>query len=163
MIEEVILPNKILQKIRKETIERISKSLDVKIEKFKSGLKISGEPYNLFKVRKVIFAILKNFDEDSACLLMDDDYILEIVNIRDFTKSRNRMRELKGRVIGEKGKAKKRIEELTNTKITICGKTINILGKYDNVFVAKKAVEMLLEGRKHSTVFKFLEEASLNV
>jgi len=90
---------------------------------------------------------------------LDEEYYLEIIDIKDFSgKSKNRMKVLKGRVIGSEGKAKKMIERYTDTKISIYGKTISIIGKWDKIIIAKKAVEMLLSGSLHSSVYKFLEK-----
>lgn len=159
MIEEVYLPKKVLEKLKEEDLQKLFKNTEVKIEKSKNSIKIFGEPCNLFRIKRVIYALSRNFELKDAINLLNDDYVIEEISIRDFTRSRNRIKELKGRVIGEKGRAKKRIEELTNTKITICGKTVIILGKHDDVFLAKRAVEMLLEGRKHTTVFSILEKS----
>ena len=65
---------------------------------------------------------------------------------------------LKSRIIGTKGKTKKYIEQYTNTKISIYGKTISIIGKWDKVNIAKKAILMLIEGCSHTTLYKWLEQ-----
>jgi ribosomal RNA assembly protein len=51
------------------------------------------------------------------------------------------------------------IEEKTGTKICVHGKTISIIGKWENLQVARKAIEMLLEGKMHSSVQRFLERS----
>lgn len=158
MIEEIIVSPDILEDLDEEKIRKISKELNLKIEKVKNCIRADGEPLDILKLRRIIFALSRKFDFSSSILLAKDDYTIEEINIRDYTKSRNRMRELRGRVIGEKGRAKRRIEEITNTKITICGKTVNIIGRLDDILVARKAIEMLLEGKKHATVYKFLEK-----
>ena len=56
---------------------------------------------------------------------------------------------------------RKLVEKNTGVKIAIYGKTISIIGKWDNVMLAKQAVEKLLLGSKHSTVYKFLEERKM--
>jgi ribosomal RNA assembly protein len=68
------------------------------------------------------------------------------------------MLTLKGRVIGTNGKTKKLIENFTETKLAIYGKTICIIGRWDRVVIAKKSIEMLLSGRLHTTVYRFLEK-----
>ncbi|MEM7825575.1 MAG: KH domain-containing protein, partial [Candidatus Aenigmatarchaeota archaeon] len=73
-------------------------------------------------------------------------------------KSRNRLITLRGRVIGTEGKTKKLIEKHADVKISIYGKTISIIGKWDKLMIAKKAIEMLLSGSLHSSVYKFLEK-----
>ena len=41
--------------------------------------------------------------------------------------------------------------------ICVYGKTVGIIGNHENLFLAKKAVESLLSGSPHSSVFKYLE------
>jgi ribosomal RNA assembly protein len=79
--------------------------------------------------------------------------------IRDFSgKSRNRAVELKGRVIGRKGKARKTIEDSTECYLSVYGHTVSIIGSYPAMESAERAVEMLLEGSEHSVVFSFLRK-----
>ena len=49
------------------------------------------------------------------------------------------------------------IEKMTDTSMSVYGKTIGIIGKLHNVAIARQAVEMLLEGAPHGNVFKWLE------
>ncbi|RLE45469.1 hypothetical protein DRJ25_05625 [Candidatus Woesearchaeota archaeon] len=68
------------------------------------------------------------------------------------------MIRVKGRVIGREGKTRELIEETTETTVCVYGKTIGILGRPENVMIARKAVENLLKGSTHSSVYKWLEK-----
>ena len=46
---------------------------------------------------------------------------------------------------------------MTLTHISVYGKTIGIIGQLEHIPNARKAIEALLAGRKHGTVYKFLE------
>ncbi|MEM5836552.1 MAG: KH domain-containing protein [Candidatus Aenigmatarchaeota archaeon] len=117
------------------------------------------DPFLLMRLKEVIKAFGRGFDFEDALNLLDEEYCLETINIQDFSgKSKNRMIVVKGRVIGRKGKAKKLIEKYTNVKIAIYGKTVSIIGKWEDVQKAKRAVESLLQGRKHGTVFRKLAD-----
>ncbi|MEM5866504.1 MAG: KH domain-containing protein [Candidatus Aenigmatarchaeota archaeon] len=117
------------------------------------------DPLLLLRVKEVVKAFGRGFSFDDALNLLDEEYFLETVNIKDFSgKSKSRFFQIKGRVIGSEGKAKKLIEKYTNVKIAIYGKTVSIIGKWDDVQRAKQAVESLLMGRKHGTVFRNLTE-----
>jgi ribosomal RNA assembly protein len=65
---------------------------------------------------------------------------------------------LKGRVIGQGGKTRRNIEELTSTFITIFGNTIGIIGELENQQVALTAIIRLLRGAEHSTVYRYLND-----
>lgn len=162
MIEEVAIPEeriKILRNARKWE-NKLKNLVDVKIEILDYCVRIESEdPIKLLRVKEVIMAFGRGFNFNDALDLLDDEYCLEVLDVKGFTgKSKNRAIELKGRVIGRKGKAKNLIEKYTETKIVIYGKTVSIIGMWKNVNTAKKAVEMLLCGCKHTTVYRFLKE-----
>lgn len=133
----------------REEIERIGK---VKIE-VSDEIRLSGESYDVFAASSLITAIGRGFDYSEASSLLDDSllYVIPIV------KDRKNLIRIRARLIGRNGKVRKKIEELTNTKISIYGKTVSIIGKDDDLEKARVAVEKIIEGKTHTIVFKFLE------
>ena len=161
MIDFVRIPEERLKILKREkkVKEQLEKFTESKI-KFNEEVEIECEdPLRIWRIKQVVQAFGRGFDFDNAMNLLDEEYYLETIEIKDYTgKSRGRMITLKGRVIGTKGKTKKLIENYTETKLAIYGKTICIIGKWDRVMLAKKAIEMLLSGRLHTTVYRFLEK-----
>ncbi|MFP3044871.1 MAG: RNA-binding protein, partial [Thermocladium sp.] len=47
---------------------------------------------------------------------------------------------------------------LTETKINIKGSSIYIIGRFENAEAARNAIDMLLAGRQHSTVYRWLQK-----
>ena len=91
-------------------------------------------------------------------MLLNEEYRLEIINIQDFTKkSKKKFVRIKARLIGKQGKARKVLEKLTMTDISVYGKTVCIIGKIEDVMLAKIGVEKLLKGAPHGNVYKFIE------
>jgi ribosomal RNA assembly protein len=161
MKETVVLTEEKAKMLRskKEWIEKIEKLSNCKISLEDQEVTIEGEdPIIVLRVKEVFRALNRGFDLESALYLLDENYFLEVINVKDYGKTRNRRIELKGRVIGTRGTIKRMIEEMTKTKISVHGNTISIIGNWDNLLLAKKAIEMILEGKMHSTVKKFLEE-----
>lgn len=161
MIDFVAIPKermKILRSDRKG-VEKLEELSDSKI-KLNEEVSIECEDsLRLLSVKGVIKAFGRGFDLEIALNLLDEEYSLNLVEIKDFAgRSGNRMATLKGRVIGTGGKTKKVIEDFAEVKISIYGKTIGIIGKWDRVMIAKKAIEMILSGSLHSTVYRFLEK-----
>jgi ribosomal RNA assembly protein len=160
MIQFLSIPEeraRILKKDKK-AIERIEKMADAKIE-IKDG-EIAFEckdPLTNLRLKEVLKAFGRGFSLEDALDLLDERYFLETIEVKDYAKSRKRQIVLKGRVIGRKGKMKKRIEELANVKIAVYGKTVSIIGKWENLQIAKDAIKMLLAGAQHGTVYRFLE------
>ena len=146
--------------VKGKTKRKIEKLTKTKLNISKEGsVIIEGSSINCFVAEKVIKAVGRGFNPDVALKLCDEDYVFEIINIIDFTgKSKKKFVRIKARLIGTQGKARKVLERLTNTNVIIYGKTVSIIGKYDDVATAKEAVEYLLEGAPHGNVYKFLED-----
>ncbi len=116
----------------------------------------SDDPLKNFRVKDVVKAFGRGFDIDVALNLLDEQFYLEVIELGG--KSKDRILVLKGRVIGREGRTKKIIEKISEAKISIYGKTISIVGRWDEVQIAKEAIELILSGSKHSTVYGFLKE-----
>ncbi len=141
----------------KRQLEHATKT-KITIDSDEGDVHIRGkDPLLLYSCREVIRAIGRGFNPEIAMLLLKQDYGMELVNIQDYSRSANDLERLRGRVIGEGGKSRRTIEELTFTNLSVYGKTVGIIGQLEHLQNARKAVEALLSGRKHGTVYKFLE------
>ncbi len=115
-------------------------------------------PINLLKAREIVRAISLGFSPEKAFRLLEDDYVLVVIDLKQYVgDSPNHLSRIKGRIIGEKGKARKTIEEMTNTYISVYGTYVAIIGDYESATVAREAIEMLIQGRQHSTVYRYLD------
>lgn len=138
----------------------IEKKTKTKLEISTSGdILFKGEDnIALFVTQNIIKAIGRGFNPDIALTLLNENNLLEIIQIKDFIgKSKKKFTRIKARLIGTKGKSKKIIEHITNTEISIYGKTVSIIGPIENVGLAKRAIEKLLQGAPHGHVYKFIE------
>jgi len=163
MKDFVAIPEQRMKILRsdKKLVEKLEELADVKIKLGEDGdVEIEcDDSLLLMRVKSVVKAFGRGFDFEDALYLLDEAYELCIIDVKDFAgKSSKRLNELRGRVIGREGKAKNIIEKLAGVKLSIYGKTISIIGKWDGVECGRQAVRMLLEGRKHGNVYKFLEE-----
>ncbi|MBU0665727.1 MAG: KH domain-containing protein [Nanoarchaeota archaeon] len=132
----------------------------IEIDSKEGEVRIKGtDTIKLYSVKEMITAIGRGFNPEIAKLMLKPDYYLEIISLQDYTDKHNRLIQIRGRVIGTKGKSRTTIEILTDTKISVYGKTISVIGEASKVFLAKKAIENLLEGSNHSTVYKWLERS----
>jgi len=116
------------------------------------------DPMSGLKVRDLVKAIGRGFSEEKAFKLLRDDVYLKVIDIRDFAgKSAKRVRQIKGRLIGKQGKTRGIIEDLTGVSMSVYGHTVSLIGDIVELEVASRAVEMVLKGSEHSTVYRFLE------
>ncbi|MFH1332128.1 MAG: KH domain-containing protein [archaeon] len=142
------------------TKRELEKATNTKIEvdSDEGRVTISGESIDVFTARGVIQAVARGFNPHIACSLCDEENCFEVINIKDYAgKSKKKMTRLKSRIIGSKGQAWKNIERLTNTAISVYGKTACIIGHVDDVLVAREAIENLLKGAPHGPVYNWLE------
>ena len=145
-------------KIKKE-IEAETKT-KIQVDSKEGDVYISGEDaLGLYSCREVITAISRGFNPEVARLLLKSDYVFELIDLKDYAgKSKDMLLRIKGRVIGSEGRTRSLIEELSEAQICVYGKTIGIIGPSESTSTAREAVERLLKGSPHASVYKFLEK-----
>jgi len=130
-----------------------SSNCKINVNSDDAEVKITGEdPLKLYALKNTISAIGRGFNPDIAQLLLKQDYMLELIHLKDFVNE-NQLPRVKGRIIGTGGKSRRTIEELTECNISVYGKTVAIVGRIDSISQARQSVELLLKGANHSTVF----------
>lgn len=120
----------------------------------------ADDPSVLFRAREVVTAIGRGFSPNHAFRLLDDDEtVLEMIDLRETVgRSQSDLKRLKGRVIGKEGKTRRIIEELSEANVSVYGHTISIIGQADQAAIAREAVQMLIRGSLHGTVYRFLHK-----
>ncbi len=138
--------------------------VELQIESESGGVTIvlsegSNDPSLLFKAKDTVTAIGRGFSPEHAFrLLRDEDAIFDFIDLRAiFGRSESDIKRVKGRVIGANGKTRKLIEELTDASVVVYGHTIGFIGTFEQVDVARNAVQMLIDGSQHHTVYKYLQ------
>ncbi|NHW89035.1 MAG: RNA-processing protein [Archaeoglobi archaeon] len=112
---------------------------------------------SFMKAKNVILAIARGFSADIAMKLLDDEnLVFESIDLSQLV-SEKAIKRILGRIIGKEGKIKKQIEDLLNVNISIYDKYVSIIGEFENLSIAREAINMLIEGSQHSTVLKFVE------
>ncbi len=139
-----------IQKLTNTKITVSSKEGDVLIE--------GEDNYQLYLTKNIVSAIGRGFNPEIALKLLKEDYTFDIINIHEFSgKSKKQEERIKSRVIGKEGKARNTLEKMTNTSISVFGKTVGVIGNLEDVYLAKKALDKLLNGSPHSNVYKYIE------
>ncbi len=129
-----------------------SDSGDVELQEPKDALK--G-----MRAREVIHAIARGFSPEKALKLFDNESLMfETIDLSNIARTEKELERIKGRIIGSGGKTRDYFENLTNTNISVYGKTISMIGYPEQNTVARKGIDMLLEGTAHGPVYKFLEK-----
>jgi len=116
------------------------------------------DPSMSLSVANVVIAIGRGFSPQKALKLLEEDYFLEVFDIRDYVgKKKEHVRRMRARIIGTRGKTREIIEELTGAHMSIYGNTVAVIGDSLQIDIARRAVDMLLSGSEHAAVYHFLE------
>lgn len=142
----------------KRALEAETKS-KIEIDSEEGEVRISGEDaLLLYLAREIVRAIGRGFNPDVARLLLRQDYAFEIIPVQEFARNANDIERLRGRVIGEGGKSRRTIEDLTDVQLCVFGKTVGLIGPAESLPDARRAVESLLSGSPHAHVYRYLEK-----
>jgi len=142
----------------KRKIEEKTESV-ISIDSEEGLVTIEGEdPVRVLMAGSVVQAIGRGFSPENALQLLDDeDLIFEQIDLSGIADTPRQLDRLRGRIIGREGKAREQIEHMTATRLSIQGKTVAMIGLPEQVKDARTAIEMLLRGVPHESVFTFLD------
>ena len=119
----------------------------------------AADPSVLLKAKDVVTAIGRGFAPDVAeRLIRNEDEIFDVIDLRQvFGRSESDIKRIKGRIIGAEGKTRRLIEELSEANVTVYGHTVGLIGSFEQVDTAHNAVQMIIEGCEHHTVYRYLQ------
>lgn len=116
------------------------------------------DPLMVMKIESIVRAIGRGFSPENAFRLFSDDADFFVFDLYDYVgKKGSHVRRLKSRMIGKEGKTKRFLEELTGSRISIYGHTISVISDITTIDIIKRAIDMMLCGSKHATVYRFVE------
>ncbi len=142
----------------REIEENAEVRLDIDSESGNVRIEKVGDPIKGLKGSDIVKAIGRGFAPEDALRLLEDDMMMfELVDIDAASRNEKDLRRNKGRLIGEDGRTRELMQELTGASVTIYGSTLGIIGGPEQVDAVREAAEMILEGAPHGSVYSFLE------
>ncbi|MEM1574746.1 MAG: KH domain-containing protein [Nitrososphaerota archaeon] len=146
-------------KSRIEKELNVSLSIDSKEGVVTITLLSKNDPSKLFRAKDIVLAIGRGFSPERAFKLFDENTFLRIIDLESILgRNKNTLRRIKGRIIGAGGKTRRIIEEYTKTFISVYGHTVSIIGDMEGLQIAEEAINRLINGAQHSSVYRFLNE-----
>lgn len=120
----------------------------------------AGDALGPFKAAEIVSAIGRGFAPDRAMSLLDEGRSLHVVDLREFAgRSPSQIGRIKGRIIGERGRARRSMESLTGASISVYGRTVAVIGTAASLRLAVEAITSLSSGSMHGAVYGRLEAA----
>lgn len=136
--------------------------VSLKVDEETGGVSVGYTPEKAAEaylaITKIMSAISTGFDEPRIRDMIERDLSLVSIDLEELVGTdRSTLTRIKGRIIGERGKAKQKIESVTGCSLSIYGNKVGIIGTPEMVDVAGEAVQRLSGGLQHQTVYRFLE------
>jgi ribosomal RNA assembly protein len=140
-------------KVKQNIEEKLMVELEIESEAGGVTIVLSertNDPSLVFRAKDVVTAIGRGFSPEHAFrLLRNEEDIFDFIDFRVvFGRSESDIKRIKGRIIGANGKTRKLIEELTDASVVVYGHTVGFIGTFEQVDVARNAVQMLIRRRE---------------
>lgn len=152
-----------IQNIKKISAKRkiLERKLNVKITIKKKNVILGGDELNQYITVSILEAIDKGFEVEQALLLINQNYILESINVKELTRRKN-ISQVRARIIGTRGRTLKVLSELTDSHIILHGNQVLIIGPSERIKDAINGLKKLIHGSKQSSTYSYLERARKN-
>jgi ribosomal RNA assembly protein len=144
----------------KHMIEEMTKTeLDIDSETGTVTVVATEDPLMAMRVMDLVRAIGRGFSPEKALAILEDEMLmLDVLDLSKMVSTKNDMARMKGRIIGKDGRTREIMERLSGARVSVYGKTVSLLGYPEQIRIARSAIEMLLDGAPHGSVYSFLEK-----
>jgi len=134
---------------------KLEKELGVNISVDGKKVLVDGDGVEEYEAELVFAAIDFGFTIKQALSLKDEEMMFRRIHIKDYTK--RKLEDVKARIIGSKGKARRTMEEISGCKILIKENEVGVIGYADDVENVVTAIIHIIKGSKQSNMYAYLE------
>jgi len=144
-------------KVLKKFKRKLQKELKVKITIGGNEVTIDGDADDEFFAEKIIIALNFGFPMDVALLIKKEEYLFEILNIKDYTSKKD-LKTVRARIIGRGGKTLKTLATLSECFFELKDNNVGIVGSPENIEKAQNAIISIIQGSRQANVYSYLEK-----
>jgi len=137
--------------------KQLEEELKVKIKIEGKNVSINGDADQEYIAEKVIDAINFGFPLSVALSIKNEDFLFEILNIKDYTKKKN-LESVRARIIGKSGRTLRTLTNLSDCHFELKDNEVGIIGSPEQIKNAQDAVISIIQGTKQANVYAFLEK-----
>jgi len=137
--------------------DRLEKELNITIKMRGKEVYISGKAEEEYIAEKIIEALDFGFPFSNALEIKKEDFIFEILNIKEYATQKN-LERIRGRIIGKNGRTLKTISSLSECFLELSGNKLGIIGYAENIRKVEEACKILIKGSKQANVYAYLEK-----
>jgi len=94
---------------------------------------------------------------DVALLIKKEEYLFEILNIKDYTSKKD-LKTVRARIIGRGGKTLKTLATLSECFFELKDNNVGIVGSPENIEKAQNAIISIIQGSRQANVYSYLEK-----
>jgi len=118
------------------------------------------DPSLLLRAKDTVTAIGRGFPPETAFrLIRNEEDIYDLIDLRlIFGRNVSDIKRIKGRIIGTEGKTRRLVEDLTEADVVVYGHTIGIIGSFEQADAARNAIQMIIDGCEHHTMYNYLQK-----
>ena len=160
-MQQVYIPSERIRALKKDRqmLKDLENASGCSITIEDETITISSENgYNEFNAKNIVHAYGRGFNLRTAELLLNEDYYFASIDI-GILGSEKRVHRVKSRIIGENGRTKTYIENVSGAKLSVYGDTVSFIGSHSQISEAQTAVEALLHGATHKLAYSKMEAA----
>ena len=136
--------------------KQLEEKLNLKITPKGRDIIIEGKPEDEYLGEQVLEALDMGFPFSHAMQLTEEDFMFEVINIKEHTKKKD-LKSVRGRVIGTEGRTLKTLSELSECFLELKDNKVGIIGPAEKIKITQEAIISIIQGAKQSNAYAFLE------
>ena len=110
-----------------------------------------------FILVNIVHAINYGHSPEKAMLLENESFVIDTIDVKTQVRDPVRLKVTMGRIIGKDGSTRKVIEEITKCSVSVRDHFVSVIGPYDNTILVHEALDMLIKGASHKSLYGYLE------